>query len=99
MKLRQRMCLILQKKEMPERKRYVCQMADYLGRAMSHIAAVVNPQAFIIGGGVSKAGQYLIDACEKYIPKDMFLRPAVKRKCIWQNWEMMQECMVPRRWL
>ena len=38
------------------------QMSTYLGKAMASIATVVNPQAFIIGGGVSKAGQYLIDA-------------------------------------
>lgn len=37
-------------------------MGDYLGKAMSHIAVTINPEAFIIGGGVSKAGQYLIDA-------------------------------------
>lgn len=42
----------------------VKQMGTYLGKAMSNIAAVVNPQAFIIGGGVSKAGQFLIDAVE-----------------------------------
>ena len=29
---------------------------------MGFIAATVNPQAFIIGGGVSKAGRFLIDA-------------------------------------
>ncbi|MFQ9514510.1 MAG: ROK family glucokinase [Eubacterium sp.] len=40
----------------------VKKMGSYLGKAMSSIAAVVNPQAFIIGGGVSKAGQFLIDA-------------------------------------
>ncbi|MFR6563751.1 MAG: ROK family protein [Eubacterium ventriosum] len=34
------------------------QMSTYLGKAMASIATVVNPQAFIIGGGVSKAGQY-----------------------------------------
>ena len=42
-------------------------MGTYLGTAMSHIAVVVNPQAFIIGGGFSKAGQFLIDAIkDKY---------------------------------
>ncbi len=40
----------------------VRQMGEYLGKSMSSIAAVLNPQAFIIGGGVSKAGQFLIDA-------------------------------------
>lgn len=38
------------------------EMSTYLGIAMGHIAAVVNPEAFIIGGGVSKAGDFLIDA-------------------------------------
>lgn len=40
----------------------VHKMGRYLGKAISHIAAVMNPQAFIIGGGVSKAGRFLIDA-------------------------------------
>lgn len=39
----------------------VSKMGNYLGKAMSSIAVVVNPQAFIIGGGVSKAGKFLID--------------------------------------
>lgn len=34
----------------------------YLGTALAHIAAVVDPEVFVIGGGVSKAGNYLIDA-------------------------------------
>ena len=38
------------------------QMGNYLGKAMSNIASTINPQAFIIGGGVSKAGQFLINA-------------------------------------
>lgn len=50
----------------------VARMADYLGKAMSHIAATVNPQAFIIGGGVSKAGQYLIDAVKVTYKKNCF---------------------------
>ena len=40
----------------------VNEMSTYLGIAMGHIAAVINPEAFIIGGGVSKAGDFLIDA-------------------------------------
>ena len=38
---------------------------ELLGHAMSSISCVVDPQAFVIGGGVSKAGQYLIDLIEK----------------------------------
>ncbi|MCR5835010.1 MAG: ROK family glucokinase [Lachnospiraceae bacterium] len=40
----------------------VDEMSKYLGLAMAHIAVVVNPDAFIIGGGVSKAGQFLLDS-------------------------------------
>ena len=43
-------------------KAVVAKMGNYLGKAMAHIAVTVNPQAFIIGGGVSKAGKILIDA-------------------------------------
>ena len=36
-------------------------VVKYLGIAISHIALTVDPDVFVIGGGVSKAGQYLID--------------------------------------
>lgn len=34
---------------------------SYLGVALSHVAQVADPEAFVIGGGVSKAGKILID--------------------------------------
>jgi len=37
----------------------VDQLTRYLGIAASHIAAVVDPEVFVIGGGVSKAGDIL----------------------------------------
>lgn len=42
------------------------QLGKYLGIALSHVAAVVDPQAFVIGGGVSKAGEILTDVIKKY---------------------------------
>ena len=48
------------------------QLGDYLGKALAHIASVVNPSAFVIGGGVSKAGQYLIDVIEKHFKENVF---------------------------
>ena len=39
---------------------------DYLGYSLAATAAVVDPEAFIIGGGVSKAGDILIDVVQKY---------------------------------
>ncbi len=41
-------------------------LGEYLGIALGHIACVVDPDVFIIGGGVSKAGDFLIDIIKKY---------------------------------
>lgn len=37
------------------------QFGEYLGKALGVIAAIVNPEIFVIGGGVSKAGDILFD--------------------------------------
>ena len=50
----------------------VDQLAYYLGLAMGHIAVVVNPNAFIIGGGVSKAGEFLTQKIGKEYRKYCF---------------------------
>lgn len=47
-------------------------LGKYLGIAMSHIACVVDPEIFVIGGGVSKAGQILLDAVESNYRKYAF---------------------------
>lgn len=38
----------------------------YLGKSFVNLSLVTNPEAFVIGGGVSKAGQILIDVVKKY---------------------------------
>ena len=45
---------------------------DLLGGALAAFAAVVDPEAIVIGGGVSKAGQPLIDCIQKYYMKYAF---------------------------
>ena len=45
---------------------------DYLGRAMSYISCTVDPDVFIIGGGMSKAGNIVTDAVLKYYRKYAF---------------------------
>jgi len=47
-------------------------VCEYLGKSMAHIACVVNPQVFVLGGGMSKAGQILLDGIEKYYRKYAF---------------------------
>ena len=49
-----------------------------LGIALAHIAQVVDPQAFVIGGGVSKAGEILTKNIEKYY--NDFVMKALKGK-------------------
>lgn len=45
---------------------------DYLGRAMSYISCTVDPEIFIIGGGMSKAGSIVTDSALKYYQKYAF---------------------------
>ncbi|MBR4708434.1 MAG: ROK family glucokinase [Pseudobutyrivibrio sp.] len=45
-------------------KEIVRRACEYLAQGLQVISCVVNPEAFVIGGGVSKAGQYLIDEIE-----------------------------------
>ncbi|MCQ2500570.1 MAG: ROK family glucokinase [Lachnospiraceae bacterium] len=48
------------------------QFADRMGQGMAIIAAVMNPEAFLLGGGVSKAGDYLLDLIRPYYNKYLF---------------------------
>lgn len=48
------------------------QLGKMLGKALSYIASVVNPEVFVIGGGVSKAGDILVDTVQKYYKEYAF---------------------------
>ena len=50
----------------------VDEVCEILGKALGKIACVVNPEVFVIGGGVSKAGQILIDTVKKYYVPNTF---------------------------
>ena len=45
---------------------------EYLGKGLAAIAGVVNPEIFVIGGGVSKAGPVLLDYIKKYYTPYVF---------------------------
>lgn len=47
----------------------VCQI---LGATLSNIACVVNPEIIVIGGGVSKAGDILIETIQKHFVESSF---------------------------
>ncbi len=38
----------------------------YLGLALSYVASIVDPQVFVIGGGVSRAGEIIIDVSKEH---------------------------------
>ena len=48
------------------------QVYDYLGQFLGSLCAVVDPEAVVIGGGVSKAGQPLLDGAKRYFEKYAF---------------------------
>lgn len=47
-----------------------CEVAEefgkYLGTALASVTGVVDPEIFVIGGGVSKAGTVILDYVKKY---------------------------------
>lgn len=45
---------------------------EYLGKGLAVVAAVVNPEVFVIGGGVSKAGEILLEYVEPVFRKYAF---------------------------
>lgn len=45
---------------------------EYLGKGLAAVANVVNPEIFVIGGGVSRAGQVLIDYMKPHFDKYAF---------------------------
>lgn len=52
--------------------RIVDRCGDYLGRAMSYVSCVIDPDIYIVGGGMSRAGSVLTDSILKYYQKYAF---------------------------
>ncbi|MCU6712380.1 ROK family glucokinase [Paenibacillus sp. J5C_2022] len=49
--------------------RIISRAAFYLGKSMSMMAIALNPKCFIVGGGVSKAGDFLFDQIREVFEK------------------------------
>ena len=47
-------------------------LGENLGLALAHISCVVDPEVYVIGGGVSKAGEILIQVVQKHYKKNAF---------------------------
>ena len=48
------------------------QVYSYLGEFLANVCCVTDPEVIVLGGGVSKAGQPLIDGVRKYYQKLVF---------------------------
>lgn len=48
------------------------QAFDYLGEALASACCVADPERIILGGGMSKAGEYLLERVERHFKKYMF---------------------------
>lgn len=49
------------------------EFGKYLGTALASVACVADPEVFVIGGGVSKAGQIILDYVKKYYAQYAFM--------------------------
>lgn len=52
--------------------RVVDRFSYYLGLALANVANLLNPSTIVLGGGVSKAGDFLVEQVEKYIKEFSF---------------------------
>ena len=48
------------------------QVYAYLGEFLANVACVVNPEVIVLGGGVSAAGQVLLDGAKRYFDPAVF---------------------------
>ena len=52
------------------------QVYDYMGQFLGTMCAVIDPEVVVMGGGMSRAGQQLVDGAARYFPRYAF--PATK---------------------
>ena len=48
------------------------QVYDYMGQFLAGVCCVVDPELVVLGGGVSKAGQPLLDGTQRYFDRYIF---------------------------
>lgn len=53
-------------------------VAYYLGLACSHLANILNPSTIVLGGGVSKAGEILLESVQPYF--EQFTFPTIRKE-------------------
>lgn len=54
----------------------------YLGLALSHVAAAVDPEIFVIGGGMAKAGNIILETVERHYKSNILYALQNKKFCL-----------------
>ena len=52
-------------------RQVVAEAGDYLGQAMGTISAVLDPQIYVIGGGLSEAGELILEPIRQAFSKEL----------------------------
>ena len=63
-----------------------------LGKAMAAVACVMDPEVFVVGGGLSKAGSIIIDTAAKYY-KEYAFHASVRQRSSLPHSATQQACM------
>lgn len=53
-------------------------VCSYIGKGLACAAAIADPECFVIGGGVSAAGDYFIDKIKNIIKSRHFIRALIQ---------------------
>ena len=48
------------------------QVYEYMGRFLANVCCTVDPEVVVLGGGVSKAGQPLLEGAKRYFDQYIF---------------------------
>ena len=75
----------------------VNEFAIYLGMGLGNVASVVDTQAFVIGGGLSKNGPVVIDIVKEQYKKNVMFALKIQSSDL-RSLEMMLECTVQYAW-
>jgi glucokinase len=54
----------------------IAKAAEYLGRGMVNLVNIFNPEMIVVGGGVSKMGDMLLEPARKIVAEKAFSLPA-----------------------
>jgi glucokinase len=53
-------------------KKIVSQFIEYLGIGITNMVNIFQPEAIVIGGGLSKEGDYLLEPLREYVKKNSY---------------------------